>query len=62
MTVRRKEALKELATAIAESTVDAWLAGDIADDGLDTNTNDKGINHGKQHRQPPRKQHPPKAR
>jgi hypothetical protein len=30
----RKAALKELATAIAEATVDAWLDGEISDDDL----------------------------
>lgn len=28
----RKAALKELATGIAEATVDAWLDGEIADE------------------------------
>lgn len=35
----REKALDELAIAVAEATVDAWLDGERADDGLDTHNN-----------------------
>jgi hypothetical protein len=40
---RRAKALDELAVAVAEATVDAWLDGELAD-GLETH-NDKGCPH-----------------
>jgi hypothetical protein len=41
---RREAALDELAIAVAEATVDAWLDGELAADGLEPR-NDKGCQH-----------------
>jgi hypothetical protein len=45
MADRRSKALDELAIAVAEATVDAWLNGELADDGLDEKHNDRGAGH-----------------
>jgi hypothetical protein len=44
MADRRATALDELAIAVAEATVDAWLDGKLATDGSATH-NDKGTGH-----------------
>jgi hypothetical protein len=44
MADRRTTALDELAIAVAEATVDAWLDGKLVTDGLEPR-NDKGCQH-----------------